>query len=329
MSKARDLGSLINSTAAGKNFVINGDFNINQRNATSTTSAWAFLADRWKTTSFSGSATWSISTIAENIFSNQTSNKAIRITSSSSSNDHGFQQSMEDVRSLAGQTVTVSFWARSSGTSYTVDLVELMQYFGSGGSANVYTYGSTSGKTITSSWSRLSFNITLPSISGKTIGPGNYLNLRIDPVTVLPSGEWIEITHVQLEAGSSATAFSLSSGDIQGELAKCQRYYQRMSGAGSGVIGSKNNATTTYFIVPLKVNMRSAPSMASSAVGELVLSALNGSTTYAATSFSSNRSSPWSASFGIGQGTSDGGTGDAGILLLDSANGWVEFSAEL
>ncbi len=177
MSKARDLGSLINSTAAGKNFVINGDFNINQRNATSTTSAWAFLADRWKTTSFSGSATWSISTIAENIFSNQTSNKAIRITSSSSSNDHGFQQSMEDVRSLAGQTVTVSFWARSSGTSYTVDLVELMQYFGSGGSANVYTYGSTSGKTITSSWSRLSFNITLPSISGKTIGPGNYLNL--------------------------------------------------------------------------------------------------------------------------------------------------------
>lgn len=249
---------------AGKNKVINGDFSINQRNATSTTSAWAFLADRWKTTSFSGSATWSISTIDYGSFSRQVSNKALRITSSSSSNDHGFQQSIEDVTTLAGQTVTVSFWARSNSSSYGLDLVELMQYFGSGGSANVYNYFDCSTKTITNTWQKIEMTITLPSVTGKTIGSGNYLNLRIDPTATLPNGAWIEITHIQLEAGPVATPFTTATGTIQGELAACQRYYFRVNafstssyaifGAGAG-----NSTTQARTIVPFPVTMRVKP----------------------------------------------------------------------
>jgi len=216
--------------AAGKNKIINGDFSVNQRNATSTTSTFAFLADRWKTVGFSGTATWSISSVANGSFSNQFTNKAIRITSSSSSNDLGFQQAIEDVQTLAGQTVTVSFWARTSGTSYTLDLAELLQYFGSGGSANVYTYFTASGTTLTSTWTRYSLTTTLPSIAGKTIGAGNYLSLRIDPTTTLANGDWIEFTQIQLEAGSIATPFTTATGTIQGELAACQRYYVRWGG---------------------------------------------------------------------------------------------------
>lgn len=183
---------------AGKNKIINGDFSINQRNATSTTSAFAFLADRWKTVSFSGSGTWSISTINYGSFAGQISNKAMRITSSSSSNDHGLQQSIEDVTTLAGQTVTVSFWIRSSGSTFGLDFIELLQYFGSGGSANVYSYGGQN-TSFGSSWTKVSANISVPSVAGKTIGSGNYLNIRIDPTATIPNGEWIEITHIQLE----------------------------------------------------------------------------------------------------------------------------------
>ena len=246
---------------AGKNKIINGDFSINQRNATSTTSAFAFLADRWKTVSFSGSGTWSISTISYGSFAGQISNKAMRITSSSSSNDHGLQQSIEDVTTLAGQTVTVSFWIRSSGSTFGLDFIELLQYFGSGGSANVYSYGGQN-TSFGSSWTRVSANISVPSVAGKTIGSGNYLNIRIDPTATIPNGEWIEITHIQLEAGPIATPFTTATGSIQGELAACQRYYVRLGGDSSyGVIGTGIMGSTTEasFVVPLPVTMRVAP----------------------------------------------------------------------
>lgn len=229
--------SINSGPIVGRNKILNGDFNINQRNSTSTTSAWTFLADRWKSVSFSGSATWSISTIDYASFSGQMSNKALRITSSSSSNDHGFQQAIEDVSTFAGQSVTVSFWARSNSASYSLDLVELMQNFGSGGSSNVYTYFDCSGKTITSTWQKIEMTLTLPSVASKTIGSGNYLNLRIDPTVTLPSGAWIEITHIQLEAGNQATPFHTATPNQQTELAACQRYYWRQSADSTSVYG--------------------------------------------------------------------------------------------
>jgi hypothetical protein len=319
-----------NQIYAGKNKVINGDLAINQRSFTTTTGGGVFFADRWIASLFSGTVTFTTPTIAYGSFAGQTSNKVVRLTSGSSTNDAGIATRIEDVSTFAGQTITVSYWIRSSATTYNTDLVEAYQSFGTGGSAVVYNYANITGKTYGSSWTRLSFQIDIPSVAGKTIGSGNFLNIRIDPAVGIANGEWVEITHLQVESGNSMTPFVLSGGGSQqAELAACQRYFQIMSGTGSGVIGSKNNGTTTYFIVPLKVNMRAAPSMTSSAVGELALSALNGSTTYPATSFSTNRSSPWSASFGLTQATSDGAAGSAGILLIDSANGWIAFSAEL
>ena len=167
---------------------------------------------------------------------------------------------------------------------------------------------------------------SIPSISGKTIGANNLVQIFFAMTPA--SGMVIDLWGVQLEAGSTATPFTTNTANPQAELAACQRYFQIMS-AGSGVIGSKNSGTVTYFIVPLKVNMRAAPTVTTSAVAELALSALNGSTTYPATSFTMNRVSPWSASFGLTQATSDGAAGSAGILLIDSGSGWVAFTAEL
>jgi hypothetical protein len=46
MSRARDLGSLINSPVAGKNVIINGNFDFFQRGSLSTTNA-GYGLDRW------------------------------------------------------------------------------------------------------------------------------------------------------------------------------------------------------------------------------------------------------------------------------------------
>jgi hypothetical protein len=132
------------------------------------------------------------------------------------------------VRTFAGQTVTLSFWAKADATVTIAPTI--VQNFGSGGSAAVET--TTSNLTLTTSWVRYSVTAAIPSISGKTIGTSSYLAARAMRA-VTASGFTIDIWGVQLEAGSTATPFQTASGSIGGELALCQRYYFR-SGANSG-----------------------------------------------------------------------------------------------
>jgi hypothetical protein len=248
-----------NQIYAGKNKVINGNFAINQRGFTTTTSAGVFFADRWITSLFSGTVTFTTPTIAYGSFAGQTSNKVVRLTSGSSTNDAGIVTRIEDVSSFAGQTITLSCWIRSSANTYNVDIVEGFQNFGGGGSAAVYNYASTSNKTFGSAWTRLSFEIIIPSIAGKTVGSANYLNIRIDPVNNLPSGEWVEVTHLQVESGTSATPFVLSGGGFQQtELAACQRYYQ----VSTGITYIPFSFSSVYrYSVQFPVSMRAAPTV--------------------------------------------------------------------
>jgi hypothetical protein len=313
---------------AGKNKIINGDFSIWQRGTTFTfNSAGGYTADRFNMSSGTGG----VAVISRQTFTpgqtdvpgNPKYYMQIQHTTDGGT-PANLDTRIEDVNTFSGQNATFSFYGKvSSGTA--VWTPRLVQFFGTGGSATNVIMASDI--TLTTLWQRFTVVFPVPSTAGKTIGEGNYL--RPDIYRGTTGVVTYHFANVQFEAGSIATPFTTNTANPQQELAACQRYFQIMSGPGSGVIGSKNNGTTTYFIVPLKVNMRAAPSMTSSAVGELGLSALNGSTTYPATSFSTNRSSPWSASFGLTQATSDGSAGGAGILLIDSGSGWVAFSAEL
>jgi hypothetical protein len=183
-------------------------------------------------------------------------------------------QPIEDVRTFAGQTATVSFWAKADA-SRTIQ-VTFTQLFGSGGSSTVIN--SAAVQTITTSWARYSFTMTLPSISGKTIGTSSLLRLYIFvsvgttlsgfgyPAVGLQNNTF-DIWGVQVEAGSVATAFQTATGTLQGELAACQRYYQRITAEvayqnfGLGFFG---DTTTARVLVPFKTTMRTAPSFAAS-----------------------------------------------------------------
>ena len=170
-----------------------------------------------------------------------------------------FYQPVESVRVLAGQTATYSFWARASSGTPKIAL-EIEQGFGSGGSpsATVDTY--VAQVTLSTSWQRYSVTMSVPSISGKTIGTGSSLKIVLD----LPQNTtWsLDTWGWQVEAGSVATPFTTATGTIQGELAACQRYYYRNTG---GLIysqygqGPAYNSTTGQAQIVLPVCMRVTP----------------------------------------------------------------------
>lgn len=213
---------------AGKNKLLNGDFSIWQRGTTFTPAAGSFSADRWATF-FNG--TGGTRSITQQTFTAGAAPAAghegqyfVRINQTvagSGATGNVFYQSMEDVRTFAGQTVTASFWTKTD-SARTIS-VQINQNFGAGGSATVESTPQTA--TSTTSWARYSFTFTLPSISGKTIGTGSSLqfvfNLGLNTVST-----W-DFWGVQLEAGSTETPFQTASGNsYQAELAMCQRYYE-------------------------------------------------------------------------------------------------------
>ena len=264
--------------AAGKNKIINGDFNINQRAFSSTTTNNAYGFDRFKLTYSGGTTTMSAQTFTAGTapVAGYEGKNFVRLVSASQSGTSDYsacRQSIEDVRNFAGKTVTVSFWAKASTGTPNIGTT-LAQNFGSGGSATVAT--SATVQAITTSWARYSFTISVPSISGKTIGTNdtsldNWIFISCGS-TISGSGYaavgiqnvTIDIWGVQVEAGSTATPFQTATGTIQGELAACQRYYYRFAATGSNqYFGSAyaRSSTNAFALIKQPVTMRTAPSL--------------------------------------------------------------------
>jgi len=170
------------------------------------------------------------------------------------------RQYIENVQTFAGQTVTLSFWAKGSSA---IDLtVFLQQNFGSGGSSTVTESLGT--QTLTTGWTRYSFTVDLDSLSGKTVGSGSYVSVRFDFVET--NGNVYDIWGVQLEAAPAATPFRLAGGGAKGaELALCSRYYLRITGEGTGhrlaPAGYNENGTTTYTMIMGPQPFRATPSV--------------------------------------------------------------------
>jgi hypothetical protein len=246
--------------AAGKNKIINGDFGVWQR-GTSFSNA-LFSSDRWRTNQ-DGNGT---QTVTQQTFTPGTAPIAgyegqffLRNTTSvvGTSTYQEIQQRIEDVRTLAGQTATVSFWAKAD-SSRTATLF-LEQNFGSGGSGSVYPILSQS-VSLTSSWQRFTFTVSVASISGKTIGTNSFLAffIRFPAATSAVCDLW----GVQIEASNTATAFQTATGTIQGELSAAQRYYYRTTSSGDNYIfglGQCYSTTAGASVIPFPVPMRIRP----------------------------------------------------------------------
>jgi hypothetical protein len=248
-------------SASSGNAIINGGFDIWQRGTSVTvTGAYAYgAADRFKVFTDTGVS----SVNSQQTFTPGTAPVAgyeaqyfLRSTKSANSGGWIVEQPIEDVRSFAGQTATLSFYAKAG--SATTITPKFLQLFGSGGSGAVTTTASS--LSLTTSWARYSVTVSIPSISGKTVGAGSSLNVRLWDIADA-NAYTFDIWGVQLESGSTATAFRRNANSLEGELAACQRYYQRFSGGLSAVYGngSAYSSTAVSCIVNFNTTMRISP----------------------------------------------------------------------
>jgi hypothetical protein len=94
-------------------------------------------------------------------------------------------QKIESVATFEGRSATLSVWLWVNSGTLSVSTVTLNQTFGGGGSANVVT-STTVAWNLTTTPTRFSVRLDVPSISGKTIGTADYLNILIAfPLTTI------------------------------------------------------------------------------------------------------------------------------------------------
>jgi len=325
--------------AAGKNKIINGDFGVWQRGTSfSNPATAAFQADRWSVVYDGTGAT---RTVSQQTFTPGTAPVAgyegrffyryAQSVAGSGGSYNLFQNRMEDVRTFAGQTITISFWGKAAATTSIVKL-NLEQEFGSGGSPSggVSTDIASTNFSLTTSWQRFTVTTTVPSISGKTIGTttSGFLGLRFwIPIN---STFTLDFWGVQVEASSTASDFQTATGTLQGELAACQRYYYRQGGdnlyqtLGTG-IGA--NSTTVNLAVVLPSQMRITPTTIDfSTIGATDVAATN----FAATNAVINNQSSKTIAF-IGLTFASGITANRVYFGItnNSLSGFLGISAEL
>lgn len=243
-------------------------------------------------------------------------------------------QKIEDVRTLAGKTVTVSFDAKAA-VSKDISL-SLKQDFGSGGSAAVATVCSTN-PTITTSWARHEVTMTLPSISGKTLGTNHCLTLSIwgaagsdfNAQTNSLGLQTIDlrITDIQVEEAGAATDFELRPLAVEEDM--CRYYYHRMDSQaaytlfGSGVAIGASDARA---YVPFNRIMRTdTPTLTSSTAWTMRI----GATTHGVTAFTLSTANKNGCLFTCTD--THGATVGDGIMLSDNndVNAYIAADCEL
>ncbi len=330
--------------AAGKNKIINGDFNINQRAFTTTTSDAVFNFDRFYHRGSGGTCTVSAQTFTLGTapVTGYEGKNFIRLVSSgqSGSTDQlALEQRIESVRTLANEVTTVSFWAKAaSGTPKIA--IEINQNFGTGGSPSAGVTVYFGQVTLSTSWARYSATLTVPSISGKTLGTANdnFLSLKLfcsagssfdaRTGTLGIQNNTFDFWGVQVEAGSVATAFQTATGTLQGELAAAQRYYWRATANGAfsyfgWAIATGGSGAACIISAP--VTFRVAPT----SIDYSNISLYNGTTNYPVTSLTID----WPANNQIGLAAGTGSTLTSSsmfrVLANNNSAAYIGVSAEL
>jgi hypothetical protein len=267
------------STFGFKNRIINGAMVIDQRNAgASVTPNNSYTLDRWLGVN-SQTGKFTIQQNAGSVtppagFTNYLGCTSTSAYSVASGDYFNIQQYIEgfNVSDLAwgtasAATITMSFWVRSSLTgtfggalrndagnrsypfTYTISSANTWEQ------KSVTIAGDTSGTWLTTNGRGIavSFGLGVGSTFSGTAGAwaaANYISATGATSVVGTNGATFYITGVQLEKGSTATAFDYRPYGT--ELALCQRYYEKLGGI------FRTSAFSSYF---WKVSKRSTPTL--------------------------------------------------------------------
>ncbi|EJL57977.1 putative carbohydrate binding protein [Rhizobium sp. CF122] len=210
-----------------RNKLINGDFFFNQRGAASY-AANAYTFDRWFLSGGTGSAN-TISRVTNTPAQNEDSTYTLTWVRGTVGSAASFLiQRIEDVRTLANTTITVTFDASAAAAT---DLsVALNQFFGTGGSPSASVGIAAQTVALTTVKQRFSLTFAIPSINGKTIGTNldSFLEFYFFRTTTQTNPTTtINISRVSVVKGDATRESDpFSPRHPQQENALCQRYYQ-------------------------------------------------------------------------------------------------------
>ena len=268
---AATTGLRYSATPSASNPVLNSAMQVWQRGTSISVGAAAgvtYLADRWCTSNGANQAL----TVSRQATGDTTNLPFIQYAmrfqrNSGQTGTAGINvlQSFESVNAIpfAGKTVTMSFYARA-GANYSPTSSALVVYLigGTGTDQNWFsgytgqTLPINSSATLTTTWQRFTFTGSV----GATVTELSTI-FGFAPTGTAGTNDYYEITGVQIDVGSVALPFRTYAATIQGELAACQRYYFRNTGAlvyqGSG--GIAGSTTNSYQQIKHPVTMRVAP----------------------------------------------------------------------
>jgi hypothetical protein len=265
----RALGDSIDSFLAGsptqganKNAIINGGFDIAQRGTSFTVASIAYTVDRWQVWSTGAGGNCIVTRVA-GTGDAQFAAEFGRQSGSTDLTVPRFAQTIETANSVqyAGKNIVVSFegleGANYSGGDLTVDVIT-----GTGTDQNFTAF--TGSATVSTNFALTGTNATYstPAIAIPAGTKEIALVFRYTATGTAGAADYIRLQKVQLALGSVATPFSRAGGEIQGELAACQRYYYRNTPGTSfatvayGVlINTTSNAYCAINVpVPMRVN---------------------------------------------------------------------------
>ncbi len=223
----------------GNNRILNGDFQIWQRGAggnatfsfTSATAASAtYAADRWQCLVGGAALTITVSQHTEATAGNYYS-RVQRNAGSTGLSNYFYSTSLPISRctGLAGQYITVSFWARI-GNNYSGNFVTFSMVTGTGNvDVSEATTGYVGPVTLQTNNIVLTNNWTFYTITSANPAANNVTQVAF-VITAAGTGtagtnDYYDIALVQLEAGQIASAFDQIS--FEEELELCQYRYQK------------------------------------------------------------------------------------------------------
>src|SRR5580765_761058 len=160
----------------GRNYLHNSMFNVAQRGVGPFAGLGNYTLDRW----FLSGATDTVSVTQQGLadsyraaIGDEAAKFALANTFTGNAAAGAYTeiyQGIEDVRRLAGKTITLSFYALCGSGTLKLG-VNYMQAFGSGGSPSGVVWANATGQSVTLSttFTRYSITTTIPSVAGKTL----------------------------------------------------------------------------------------------------------------------------------------------------------------
>ena len=272
------------SNMAGRNRIINGDMRISQRyaGAAVTVTSFSYVVDRFASGNNTGTGTITAqqSTLGNSKSFKLTATSAVTdLTSTKISRGCHFRLEAQNLFDLNGKTVTLSFQVE---TNWTGNLA-VMLLNSDGSRSYVVDVAVVSGTNSVS----ISVPLEAASILTNTNGIGLMLEIGANnegtyrtatkgawlagefivsttaTQWVKTTGNFINVTEVQLEEGSVATPFERRS--IGQELELCKRYTQPvLRGTGGRILGAASATTASQIHFTLPVEMRANPTLSAS-----------------------------------------------------------------